>query len=103
MNIRGRQKLSISKHFTKCISIQENKFFIHSSFYNLNVLIKSKRILHPEEINFMKASWMQNDTEIRTFDIYKFEFEGDNQEKYVFNFCLYFKKPYFLTRNIKVN
>ena len=28
---------------------------------------KSKRILNPEEIHFMKATWMQNVTEICTF------------------------------------
>ena len=29
-------------------------------------LTKSKRLLHPEEIHYMKASWMQNVNEIRT-------------------------------------
>ena len=30
-------------------------------------VIKSNRLLHPEEIHFMKASWMKNVTEICTF------------------------------------
>ena len=38
-------------------------------------MIQSRRLLHPEEIHFIEASWMQNFTDICTFDIHKFEFE----------------------------
>ena len=30
-------------------------------------LTKTKRLLHPEEIHFIEASWMQNVTDICTF------------------------------------
>ena len=30
-------------------------------------VIQIKELLHPEEIHYMKASWMQNVTEIHTF------------------------------------
>ena len=45
---------------------------INDAFYSVLLcdqreVIKIKRLLHPEDINFIEASWMQNFTDTCTF------------------------------------